>query len=167
MTITLEELLSSRDARAQHQHYLMTTHPEATLVCLTVVMPGNEKRNHNSLVVAHAAVDALKALLSGHVIHWEERDLPTGYETYVLTDLEPYECKRMTCRIEDSHPLGRLFDIDVIAKEGLPISRTEVGHQPRKCLLCKHEARYCMRNFSHTQKEILSYIDRLVAEYKN
>ncbi|MDO4217314.1 MAG: citrate lyase holo-[acyl-carrier protein] synthase [Bacteroidales bacterium] len=167
MTITLEMLLESRDARAQHQHNLMKNHPSSTLVCLTVVMPGNEKRNPETLTVAHAAVEALKQLLDQHIEYWEEKDLETGYEAYVLTELDAKTCKEMTCQIEDTHPLGRLFDIDVIAPNGIPISRTEVGHQPRKCLLCDREARYCMRNFTHTQDEIHVFIKQLIASYQS
>ena len=60
MEITLEELLGSRDARHAMQERLMQEHPDKTLVCLTVVMPGSIKRNEQSLVVAKAAVEALK-----------------------------------------------------------------------------------------------------------
>ena len=59
MEITLEELLGSRDARHAMQERLMQEHPDKTLVCLTVVMPGSIKRNEQSLVVAKAAVEAM------------------------------------------------------------------------------------------------------------
>ena len=54
MQITLEQLLGSRDARHARQMSLLEQHPDKTLVCLTVVMPGSVKRNEQSLTVAHA-----------------------------------------------------------------------------------------------------------------
>ena len=41
--ITLEELLASRDNRHSMQMSLLKAHPDKTLVCLTVVMPGSIK----------------------------------------------------------------------------------------------------------------------------
>lgn len=166
-TITLDQLLASRDARHAMQSRLIHEHPHHTLICLTVVVPGNVKRNRQSLLVAHAAVEALQQEfqpLPGHLI---EQDLPTGYEAYILTACDKQESKRRTCQIEDSHPLGRLFDIDVLDNDGSPISRQSIGLAPRKCLICDNEARYCMRNHTHTQEELWQKIDQLLASYQN
>ena len=146
MEITLDALLQSRDSRHALQQQLLQQHPGGTLVCLTVVMPGSVKRNLYSVVTAQAALTALLDRLGEHVSATRARDLATGYEAYLITDLPALEAKRVTCDIEDSHPLGRLFDI-------------------RRCLLCEHEARWCMRNRSHTQEELMAHIQKLVDDY--
>lgn len=166
--ITLHELLASRDARHAMQHALLAEHPGKTLVCLTVVMPGSVKRNEASLTVAHAAVAAMRrafATRDGCPTPLIERDLNTGYEAYLLSDLPLLDAKRTAVAIEDSHPLGRLFDIDIIDRQGIPVSRDRVGVGPRRCLVCDREARYCMRMRWHTQEEIWQKIDALVEEY--
>lgn len=94
-----------------------------------------------------------------------ERDLNTGYEAYLITPLPLLEAKRVAVEIEDTHPLGRLFDIDVIDKQGIPVSRDRVGGQPRRCLVCDHEARYCMRMRWHTQEEIWARIKQKTDDY--
>lgn len=94
-----------------------------------------------------------------------ERDLNTGYEAYLITMLPLLEAKRVAVEIEDTHPLGRLFDIDVIDKQGIPVSRDRVGGQPRRCLVCDHEARYCMRMRWHTQEEIWARIKQMTDDY--
>ena len=94
-----------------------------------------------------------------------ERDLNTGYEAYLITQLPLLEAKRVAVEIEDTHPLGRLFDIDVIDKQGIPVSRDRVGGQPRRCLVCDHEARYCMRMRWHTQEEIWARIRQMTDDY--
>ena len=189
--VTLNELLASRDSRHAMQQKLLAEHSGKTLVCLTVVMPGSVKRNHQSLVVAHAAVkelvenyelgitndelrmtsyelgvksDELGIRYGGRLI---ERDLETGYEAYLITSLPLLEAKRIAVQIEDTHPLGRLFDIDIIDKDGVPVSRDRVGSRPRRCLVCDREARYCMRMRWHTQEEIWERINAMVDEYQN
>lgn len=183
MPITLDELLASRDARHAMQQKLMAEHSGKTLVCLTVVMPGSVKRNQQSLTVARAAVKAMRKaynisddllpeteLLTNELkIETREclveRDLNTGYEAYLITPLPLLEAKRVAVDIEDTHPLGRLFDIDVIDAQDIPVSRDRVGGQPRRCLVCDHEARYCMRMRWHTQEEIWARIKQMTDDY--
>lgn len=183
MPITLDELLASRDARHAMQQKLMAEHSGKTLVCLTVVMPGSVKRNQQSLTVARAAVKAMRKaynisddllpeteLLTNELKAEAgeclvERDLNTGYEAYLITPLPLLEAKRVAVDIEDTHPLGRLFDIDVIDAQGIPVSRDRVGGQPRRCLVCDHEARYCMRMRWHTQEEIWARIKQMTDDY--
>ena len=189
--VTLNELLASRDSRHAMQQKLLAEHSGKTLVCLTVVMPGSVKRNHQSLVVAHAAVeqmirsyelgvrsdelgvrsdelrvrsDELGIRYGGRLI---ERDLETGYEAYLITPLPLLEAKRIAVQIEDTHPLGRLFDIDIIDKDGVPVSRDRVGSRPRRCLVCDREARFCMRMRWHTQEEIWERINAMVDSWLN
>ena len=183
MPITLDELLASRDARHAMQQKLMAEHSGKTLVCLTVVMPGSVKRNQQSLTVARAAVKAMRKaynisddllpeteLLTNELKAETgeclvERDLNTGYEAYLITPLPLLEAKRVAVDIEDTHPLGRLFDIDVIDAQGIPVSRDRVGGQPRRCLVCDHEARYCMRMRWHTHEEIWARIKQMTDDY--
>ena len=165
MEITLDALLQSRDNRHVLQQQLLQQHPDYTLVCLTVVMPGSVKRNLYSVVTAQAALTALLDRMGEHVRATHARDLATGYEAYLITDLPALESKRVTCDIEDSHPLGRLFDIDVMNGDGTPITRQTVGGEPRRCLLCDHEARWCMRNHSHSQEELMAHIQQLIEDY--
>ena len=166
MEITLEQLLASREERWQLQSQLLQQHGDCTLVCLTVIMPGKVKRNHQSLVVAKSATEALKAAFEPYTIErMIERDLMTGYETYALVHVSPLEAKRMACAIEDSHPLGRLFDMDIIDNQVQPVSRHEVGLPPRRCLLCDNEARFCMRNHTHTMQELHQRIHEMIDRY--
>lgn len=128
-------------------------------------MPGSVKRNRLSLVVAHAATEALLTTFFDHLSWMEERDLETGFEAYAFTKLPLLEAKRMACHIEEEHPLGRLFDIDVIDPTGTPVSRQSIGAEPRRCLICEREARYCMRNHTHSREELQARIEKIVDEY--
>ena len=165
MEITLDKLLASRDRRVEMQHKLREKHPNLTLVCLTVIMPGNIKRNLSSLIVSQAAINTLLNKLEENIIDVITRDLETGYEAYVVTRLTQHETKLIACDIEDNHPLGRLFDIDVLDNDGIPVKRETVGFQPRRCLICDNEARYCMRNRTHTPQELNAKIQQMIDVY--
>ena len=165
MEITLDQLLASREERASFQKELLKSYPGKTLVCLTVIMPGKVKRNLQSLIVAQAALTALVCAFGDSMLKLEVRDRQTGYEAYLETTLSHGAAKRKTCSIEDTHPLGRLFDLDVIDADGVPISRETIGLNPRKCLICDNEARYCMRNHTHTLSELSARIDEMIEAY--
>ena len=197
MPVTLEQLLQSRDNRAKHQKDLLEENPGRSLLCMTVQLPGAEKRNRTSLAIAKAGVEAVREAFQPS--YEELRDLETGYEAYFLVSLPAPEAKRQACHIEDTHPLGRLMDIDVFTptvsychserseesvsptaegnyfscsspKNQFPsaigaISRQDIGLEPRKCLLCGNEVRYCMRAKSHTTSELLARIEEMVNCY--
>lgn len=182
----MEELLASRDARVAHQAELLGEYPGRTLLCLTVMPPGPVKRSVVSLKIAAAAVSAVR---SAFVPIFEElRDLETGYEGYFMVDLSPVEAKLAAVALEDSHPLGRLFDLDVVVlknspflrtsgpKQGgnphfgplfedgtdvIPMGRQELGLPQRLCLLCGKPVRECMRTRAHTTEELLNKINEI------
>lgn len=165
MEITLDMLLASRENRWNLQRQLIQENPGLTLVCLTVIMPGNVKRNAKSLIVAHAALQEIDGKFGLNILKRKELDLETGYEAYFLVQMPIPDCKRLTCEIEDTHPLGRLFDIDVIDVNASPVSRATIGKAERKCLLCEHEARYCMRNHTHSREELQRKIQQMIDAY--
>ena len=120
MQITLDQLLQARDDRYARQAALTKAWPDRTLVCLTVVLPGPVKRDARSLKVASAAVPALREALAP--VYEELHDLPTGYEGYFLVDAPLLEVKRICCSIENTHPYGRLMDLDVLEPVGDPLA---------------------------------------------
>ena len=165
MKISLDQLLASRDRRWHRQQELLREHPDETLLCLTVIMPGAVKRNRFSLVVAQAATEAMRVAFADSITWMEKRDLETGFEAYAFTTHPLLDAKRMACHIEEEHPLGRLFDLDVIDTTGTPVSRSAIGAEPRRCLLCQQEARFCMRNHTHSREELQARIEKIVDEY--
>ena len=165
--ITLEDLLLSRDRRTQRQRSLLGRYPGSCLLCLTVIPPGMEKRTPVSLEIAAAGVQAVRE--SFNIIYEDLRDLETGYEGYFTVAGEPFELKRSAVLLEESHPLGRLWDLDVIVPSGAavrPLSRDEIGLGERPCLLCGKPVRLCMRLRSHTPEELISRMEEMVSDYE-
>lgn len=85
-----------------------------------------------------------------------------------LVDPDAYELgKRVAVlgmqNIEETHPLGRLFDIDVLDSEGHKLSRP----QYRPCLICGNQAQLCARTRRHTVAEMQAKIEEMLSTWKN
>lgn len=163
MPVTLEELLASREARRELQLDLIRKNPDKTLVVLTVNIPGSEKRTPESLVIGEEGVRVLKKTFG--VTESVIRDLNTGFEAFLLVPSDGQEAKDLTVSIENDHPLGRLMDIDVFDKDGIPFSRSDRGEPARRCLICGADARVCMRTFAHTGEELQNKIKSIVRSF--
>ncbi|MEA5040478.1 MAG: citrate lyase holo-[acyl-carrier protein] synthase [Clostridiaceae bacterium] len=163
--ITLEQLLEGRDTRAAFQRELLERY-QLPLVSFTVNMPGTVKRCSRSERIHEAGVAAIRDALAGHVAYWKLRDPVTGPEGFFACDLPAEELKRRMCALEEEHPLGRLFDIDVLCAPGEQISREALGFPKRKCLICGGDGAACTRSRAHPLPELLMKIDALLSEYQ-
>lgn len=159
--ITLEQLLESRDRRAEFQTILLQGY-QTPLVSFTVNIPGKVKKSHRSQTIFQAGVAAIRETLAGDILYSKLLDKVTGPEGYFAVDRDAAALKAAMCRIEEEHPLGRLMDIDVLSAPGKHISRTELGQSPRKCLVCGNMAAACTRSRAHPAEQLLAAIDRLL-----
>lgn len=65
-----------------------------------------------------------------------EFDEKTGNEIILTVDYPADKIKELTTELEENHPFGRLFDMDVIGTDGEKLSRGVY----RKCLICGCQA---------------------------
>lgn len=159
--ITLDELLVSREERAANQRKLIKKY-SCPLICFTVIMPGSEKLNRLSRRIFEGGVSAIENQLTELGIkHISEIIKKTGPEGYFAVNADDMKIKGKMISIEDSHPWGRLFDIDVIGMDFAPLSRRDLGYGERKCLLCCERAAVCVKSRRHTTSEILTRIGQI------
>ncbi|MBQ9961466.1 MAG: citrate lyase holo-[Firmicutes bacterium] len=158
--VTLKELLEAREARAAHQWELMNRYPQYSLISMTLNIPGPIKDSSKYRDALVFGVSELKKHLE-EVVFEEIRWLKTGSEAFLVVNEQAFDVKKKAVMVEEESPVGRLLDIDVIGKEG-PVSRTEVGGEPRKCLLCDDDAKVCARSQKHSLEELLIKIDEII-----
>lgn len=72
------------------------------------------------------------------------------------------DLKLATIELEHSHPLGRLWDIDVLTPEGEILSRRDYSLPPRRCLLCEQSAAVCARGKTHQLTDLLNRMEELL-----
>lgn len=133
----------------------------------TVVTPGPDKLGEAAgLIFAE-----MTAALSDRVVDckWliHHREIGRGAAgpsvMLVVSESNPGAVKAQMAALEETHPLGRLFDLDVYGFEGRPISRQDLGIAPRRCLLCGGDVQECRRTGRHTLSELQTEIGRMLA----
>lgn len=162
----LFEILNSREKRAQRQEELLKKYPYS-LISFTLNTPGEIKDNELYRKIHRKGIMAIIETLEKHdlnIIYSEEYSKSTGPEYYTIVDTDAYSLKGLMTNIEDNHKIGRIFDIDVFDKEHNQISRSELGFNSRKCLICNEDARTCMRNRTHSYEELIKRIEEIAAD---
>lgn len=154
--VELLEMLDARSARALRQKELLAMDPKSrSLISFSMNIAGEYKSFPLVLEAFDEALLAIRKSLSEDEILWFEEARPhTGPQAFFLLTSEPAALKRAMTAIEESHPLGRLFDIDVLKQDGLSVSRKELGLPRRTCLICGAEAKSCARSRNHTLEMI-------------
>ena len=115
-------------------------------VTITDMMNCRDRRVsiQNELISKYDKAELLKAL-SAHnitILHTEEFHEPSGDELIMALDAPAEDIKTLATEIEESHPLGRLFDMDVIGTDSMKLSRGTY----RKCIICGCQAQECARS---------------------
>lgn len=165
--VSLEQMLEAREQRAARQRAALSRH-HLPLVSVTLVTPGAVKdgaRYRNVLTIARSSVDGLFAERGWPVCMSQVSFGPCGPEALYAVDAAPLALKRSVADLEDTHPLGRLWDLDVICPSSGQLGRRALGLAPRRCLVCNDDARACARSRRHPLADLLAVIEEKVDAY--
>lgn len=157
---SMAEILDARERRSQIQQELLAKGGEA-LVSFTLNIPGPVKTfplaRWSFLVGESLIEDILEREEIGLAEKKESWD-HTGYQAFYRVQGSPFVVKKALSLQEETHPLGRLFDFDVLDQRGEKISRQELGIPERCCLLCSRPAFLCGRSRRHSADELLEKV---------
>lgn len=162
------EILDSREARADKQEDILRHYPYS-LISFTLNTPGLIKDNETYRRIHKIGVaEILKAIESnGYKIDYIEKiNKSTGSEAFFSIDIDSKELKVLMVDIEKHHPLGRIFDIDVFDREHNQMTRSDLGLESRKCLICHKDARLCMREKNHSYEDLVLKIEELNRNFR-
>ena len=166
--VTLAEVLRNRERRVLLQRAALEAFGRPVL-SITIVNPGPVKDSPAARQVmndALGAVDSLMADCGWQVLSREVRLDPTGPEALMVVNAGSRELKQATASLEDEHPLGRLWDIDVIDAVDGAISRRTLGLPQRRCLLCGEDAHACARSQAHPLHELQDAMREIIYAYR-
>lgn len=156
--VSLEEILNARENRVQIQQKMLQKAPTC-LLSFTLNIPGPVKvfpYTKWAYEVGSSIISKGVSLLNGDVLEQFEAKNETGWEGFFALNLPPEEIKTYLLEQEEHHPLGRLFDFDVLRTDGSKLSRQELGFPERTCLLCGNPAFLCGRSRTHSAQELLA-----------
>lgn len=162
--VELPAMLMAREARAEAQKACQAAHPGCTLISFGLNIPGPVKTNEELRRLFDDGLAAIEELLHGlqtPAIAQFTHHAATGDEALLAVQGEPGAIKAATTRLEETHPLGRLFDIDVLASDGYKLSRPV----PRRCLLCDAQAQICARSRRHSVEALTTRIAAMLQDY--
>lgn len=160
-TVTLEEMLECRERRAYIQQQFLTKYA-CVIISFCLNIPGPVKTNPEIRKVfldGQAQIKQTLKALNRTILDAVTFHEKTGDEWILCLDGDPKLLKQHMTIIEETHPLGRLFDIDVLDANGIKISRTHY----RKCLICDLQAQECARMRRHTVAEMQTAITEMIS----
>ena len=161
--VSVEDMALRREARAAKQKRLIRMHG-LPVACFTMNIAGPIKYSPAIELCFNLGVDELKkrlALFNARPVHEEYHIDRTGCEGFFcFSGLAARMIKAQAQRIEEDFGYGRLFDIDVIDKDGNKLERAKA----RKCLVCGRPARECARNRTHSVEELTAKTNELLRD---
>ncbi|AUI65574.1 MULTISPECIES: triphosphoribosyl-dephospho-CoA synthase CitG [Glaesserella] len=162
--ISLEQLLAAREERMLLQQRCLQQYGQ-TVLSVTLLACGAVKKNSlldHLFAKCLAHLTALFSQLSLKPTEEFIRPLETGHEALFVLPIDAKTLKQAVISLEESSPLARLWDIDVIDSTGKLLSRSEFGFNARPCLLCSDDAKQCARSRKHAIGDILAEMQQRV-----
>lgn len=162
-----DSILARREARAAERRALAEKF-RRPVIALTLVYPGPRKDTPSARFVFREAEANIRPALeaAGYKVLSDSEAFPaTGPEGLLVVDARAEALKHLMVELEDSHPLGRLWDADVIDTDGVPVSRGSLGLAPRTCLICDEPGHACARSGRHPLADVQRMIALCIADY--
>ena len=159
--VELPAMLAWREDRASLQRDLREKH-HSPLLSFSLNIPGPVKTNAKLLRLFEDGLSSITSLLQAMevtVLETKERHAPPGDECLMAFRGNARLVKEKMTALEESHPLGRLFDIDILDANGEKLSRPI----PRRCLICDEQAQVCARSRCHSVEELMAKIEEMLS----
>lgn len=169
ITPELNEVLYHRERRTEFIAELLKRHPQASVISLKCNIPGPIKNNGQIRMLYQYGENSVLQIIREQgwpTLYQKSLDLRTGPEGFWVIPRESSEVKMQMISFEEKK-LGRLFDADVLnEKAGLvqSCSRTDLGYEPRRCLICSQDAKICASRRLHPVSELQQQIITLLLQ---
>lgn len=159
--VTLAEVLDARDKRVEKQRELLEKY-NCALVCFTMNIAGPVKASRAIDSAFDHGCERLAAMLPEKWIKQLSKQYSKcGPLCFAVVDADPVEVKKLCVSIEEESPVGRLFDMDVIAPDGRKLDRAV----ERRCIVCGKQGRACAASRAHSVSELQKATADLLKKY--
>lgn len=164
--VTFGELRAARDRRVLKKWEFLAPGGEICLVEFSLNIAGAVKTFPYARAAFREEVRELTEQLSRFsVLKTEVYEENTGDCAFFLLKSQAIQVKKFLVSIEESHPLGRLFNLDVCGPDGISVKRHDLGLLPRTCLVCGEDAHVCAGKKSHSMELIQWQTSKLFHEF--
>lgn len=160
-SVSLKDMLDCRENRVKVQT-TYRLHFQQPIISFCMNIPGPIKTTPEIQNAFHVGCKEIeKSLQSIKILDSTRIHKPTGDEWIFCAEGDAAKIKALMSNIEDCHPLGRLFDMDVIDMNGEKLSRTTF----RKCLLCDAQVQICASSRKHSVLEMQIKIEEMITDF--
>lgn len=161
----LQAILEARQERANLRRRIASTGHASLSLSLNV--PGHPKSSTSLNRFFDLVLTELHHFLRANRILMDEskeiRHIDAAGDFYIATlsdapdNLKPW--KDICESFEETHPVGRLIDIDITSRDGEAVS----SQKAKACFICEFRpALFCMRDQRHSKDELRSFIFKQV-----
>ncbi len=144
-------LLTTRDLRQLRLDEILRV-TENTVIQLALNIPGERKCPPGAERLMLWGDEQIRDIFPYLMQLHSETDGLGPWRVY-MTPVPAKEAKYQCCSIEQSRPFARLLDIDVYTASGKLVDRTMLQLDQRRCLICKEDAKECIRLGRHSRSE--------------
>lgn len=165
MDLQLKRILAAREERWNMRNELARSNPRCTVLSMTICLPLAYRvssrlqrlfpllsRDFENLIAASGIAIDKKTFLSGF----------DGDAALWVVQGRGKILKRFCVDVEESHPTGRILDIDVMDHGGGALDRCAIGGSPRKCFVCDNRAAVCCAGKTHGVEQLSYAIGELL-----
>jgi len=153
--VTSEELRAARDRRVLKKWEFLTSGEGLCLVEFSLNIAGTIKVFPFARMAFREESRELTDRLSRFsVLKTEVFEETSGDYAFFLLKSPAVSVKKFLVSIEESHPLGRLFNLDVCGPDGISVKRHDLGLLSRTCLVCGEAAHICTAKKAHSMELI-------------
>lgn len=164
--VTSEELRAARDRRVLEKWELLSAGDGSCLVEFSLNIAGAVKVFPFARTAFREELRELQEKLGRFSIkNTKICEEPTGDHAFFLLDSPEIPVKQFLVSIEESHPLGRLFNLDVCGLGGVSVKRQDLHLLPRTCLVCGGDANICQAKKRHSMELIQWQTARLFNDH--
>ena len=161
MEVCLQDILDAREARVRLQQQFLETY-RCPLVCFTMNIAGPVK---TSPLIQRGFQYGMDALAEQIPLDSVQKQLvqssATGDTAIYAVKMDAKKLKAICTAIEESSPLGRLFDMDVIDVDGAKLER----QTQRGCIVCGTPGRGCASKRLHSVDQLQKTTNRILTEH--
>lgn len=158
-TVSLQELLNEKEARAKRQQAYLGQH-HAALVSFTLNIAGPVKRFPAADLLFENGREMIRESLGKPIASDVYYSVAGVHALYACHD-DPQRIKDLCIAMEGRFPAARLFDMDVITPGGEKLSRPSA----RTCLICGGPAAVCARSRAHGLDAVTGKTQQLLYDY--
>jgi len=159
--VNLQQMLNAREERVKKQKEMLNSF-KSPLISFTMNIAGPVKNSPLIERAFYKGISILEEKLQKEIILSQHIKIcDTGCEAFFSVSLDAKKLKEICTSIEESCPLGRLFDMDVLNAEGIKLERKTI----RSCIVCGAPGRNCAARRLHPVSQLQSVTYNILNSY--